>query len=45
MYQERRKVRRAIQELSNLSNKELADIGISRSDIERVAKNSANRVF
>lgn len=45
MYQERKKVRRAIQELSKLSNKELADIGIARGDIERVAKANAPRVF
>ena len=45
MYQERKKVRRAIQELSKLSNKELADIGIARGDIERVAKTNAPRVF
>ena len=27
----------AVQELSHLSDRELADIGISRSDIERIA--------
>ena len=33
----------AVRELSNLGDRELADIGISRSDIPRVAWDAANR--
>lgn len=32
------KMRRTIQELERLSNRELSDIGISRCDIHRIAK-------
>lgn len=35
--------RRTVNELSNLSNRELADIGISRCDINRVASNVMTR--
>ncbi len=31
----------AVQELSHLSDRELADIGITRSDIARIAKDHA----
>jgi len=31
----------AVQELSHLSDRELADIGISRSDIQRLAREHA----
>ena len=31
----------AVRELSHLSDRELADIGISRSDIERIASEQA----
>lgn len=34
---------RSLNELSRLSDRELADIGISRSDIPRVAWNAAHR--
>jgi len=33
----------AVNELSHLSDRELADIGISRSDIARIAWNSAQK--
>jgi len=32
------RMRRTIQELERLSNRELSDIGISRCDIHRIAK-------
>lgn len=32
---------RTVSELSHLSNRELADLGISRSDISRVAREAA----
>ena len=35
---------RSVRELSRLNDRELADIGISRSDIVRVAWESAERV-
>lgn len=34
--------RRAVDELSRLSTRELADLGISRSDIKFVARRSSN---
>jgi uncharacterized protein YjiS (DUF1127 family) len=34
---------RSLNELSRLGDRELADIGISRSDIHRVAWNAAHR--
>jgi len=37
------KYRRAVSELSKLSDRDLADIGISRCDIQTVAKESAQR--
>ena len=37
-WQERRRIARTIAELEELSDAELADIGISRADIERVAR-------
>ena len=33
----------SLQELSRLGDRELADIGISRSDIERLAWNAAHK--
>jgi uncharacterized protein YjiS (DUF1127 family) len=33
----------SVRELSRLGDRDLADIGISRSDIERVAWNAAHR--
>jgi uncharacterized protein YjiS (DUF1127 family) len=33
----------SLSELSRLGDRELADIGISRSDIPRVARNAAHR--
>ena len=32
---------RTVSELQSLSNRELADLGIARSDIQRVAKSAA----
>jgi uncharacterized protein YjiS (DUF1127 family) len=37
-FNEQRQVRRTIKELSSLSDRELSDIGITRSDIRAVAK-------
>lgn len=34
---------RSVRELSSLGDRELADIGISRSDIQRVAWNAAQQ--
>lgn len=34
---------RTIKELEGLSSRELADLGISRSDIQRVAREAAQR--
>jgi|DewCreStandDraft_4_1066084.scaffolds.fasta_scaffold00029_291 uncharacterized protein YjiS (DUF1127 family) len=39
-WEERRRIARTIAELEQLSDAELADIGISRADIERVARRS-----
>jgi len=36
--QHRKRYERAVQELSRLSDRELADIGITRGDIYRIAK-------
>ena len=33
----------AVQELSQLSDRELADIGITRGDIDRIAKGQSRR--
>ena len=38
-----RRYNASLRELSHLDDRELADIGISRSDIPRVAWDSANR--
>jgi uncharacterized protein YjiS (DUF1127 family) len=38
-----RRYNASLRELSHLDDRALADIGISRSDIPRVAWNSANR--
>jgi len=40
---EYRRYNRSLTELSRLGDRELADIGISRSDIPRVAWNAAHR--
>ena len=37
-YQNWRRVRETVNELNRLSNRELADLGINRADIERVAR-------
>jgi uncharacterized protein YjiS (DUF1127 family) len=37
-YKTRARQQRTVRELSLLNNRELADIGLSRGDIERVAK-------
>lgn len=37
-FNERRNVRRTIKELESLTDRELSDIGINRSDIRAVAK-------
>lgn len=34
---------RTVQELESLSNRDLADLGISRSDIPRLAREAARR--
>jgi uncharacterized protein YjiS (DUF1127 family) len=41
--QEWKRYNQSINELSRLGDRELADIGISRSDIPRVAWNAAHR--
>jgi uncharacterized protein YjiS (DUF1127 family) len=41
--QEWKRYNQSLNELSRLGDRELADIGISRSDIARVAWNSAHR--
>ena len=41
--QEWKRYNQSLNELSRLGDRELADIGISRSDIARVAWNSARR--
>jgi uncharacterized protein YjiS (DUF1127 family) len=38
---EQRRYRRTVEELSYLTERELADIGLSRSDIDLVARNCA----
>ena len=38
-----RRYNKSLNELSRLGDRELADIGISRSDIARVAWNAANQ--
>ncbi len=42
-WDERRRIARTIDELEQLSDAELADIGISRADIARVARGSVRR--
>lgn len=42
-FREYRCYNRSLTELSRLGDRELADIGISRSDIPRVAWNAAHR--
>jgi uncharacterized protein YjiS (DUF1127 family) len=42
-WDERRRIARTIAELEQLSDAELADIGISRADIARVARRSVHR--
>ncbi|WP_202308380.1 MULTISPECIES: DUF1127 domain-containing protein [unclassified Mesorhizobium] len=37
-YQNWRRVRETINELNRLSNRELADLGINRAEIDRVAR-------
>src|SRR5215469_2088655 len=41
--QHRKRYERAVQELSRLSDRELADIGITRGDIHRIAKGQSRR--
>ena len=41
--QEWKRYNQSLRELSRLGDRELADIGISRSDITRVAWNAAHR--
>jgi uncharacterized protein YjiS (DUF1127 family) len=41
--QEWKRYNKSINELSRLGDRELADIGISRSDIPRIAWNAAHR--
>lgn len=41
LFQDWKRYGAAMQELSHLSDRELADIGITRSDISRVAKEQA----
>ncbi len=43
MIREWKRYNQSMTELSRLGDRELADIGISRSDIPRVAWNSAHR--
>ena len=40
---EHNRYRRTVIELSNLTNRDLADIGIARCDIHNVASNLTNR--
>ena len=40
-YQQWRRFRRTYRELSTLTDRELNDLGISRFDLQRVAKNAA----
>ena len=42
-FQEWKRYHQSLNELSRLGDRELADIGISRSDIQRVAWNAAHR--
>ncbi len=43
MIREWKRYNRSVLELSRLGDRELADIGISRSDIQRVAWNAAHQ--
>jgi uncharacterized protein YjiS (DUF1127 family) len=43
LIREWKRYNRSINELSRLGDRELADIGISRSDIQRVAWNAAQQ--
>jgi uncharacterized protein YjiS (DUF1127 family) len=43
LIREWRRYHRSLRELSVLGDRELADIGISRSDIQRVAWNAAHQ--
>jgi uncharacterized protein YjiS (DUF1127 family) len=43
LIREYRRYNQSINELNRLGDRELADIGISRSDIHRVAWNAAHR--
>ena len=43
MFRAWRSYDRSVRELSRLNDRELADIGISRSDIHAVARSSAKR--
>ncbi len=42
-WDERRRIARTMAELEQLTDAELADIGISRADIERVARGAVRR--
>lgn len=42
-FREWRRYNQSVSELSRLGDRELADIGISRSDIQRVAWNAAHQ--
>jgi uncharacterized protein YjiS (DUF1127 family) len=43
MFREWKRYNQSMTELSRLGDRELADIGISRSDIQRVAWNATHR--
>lgn len=43
LFQQWSRYNRSVSELSRLGDRELADIGISRSDIQRIAWTAANR--
>lgn len=42
-YRQHRNYRETFEGLSALSNRELADLGLNRSDLRRVAKDAASR--
>lgn len=44
-YQHRKQVKKTINELSSLSNRELSDMGISRCDIHSIANGTFHREY
>lgn len=44
-YKKEMEYRRTVYDLQNLTNRDLADLGISRSNIEFVARESSNKKF